>query len=476
MHSLSHRSRLVLGLLSLAQLMVILDISAVNVALPELSRSLDIAPADIQWTITSYSLLFGSLLVLGGRAADRLGRRRMFLAGLGAFTAASLVAALAPSAGVLYAARAAQGIGAAMLSPAALSIITTTFTTRRERAVALGVWGAVGGAGAAIGVLMGGVLTELIDWRAIFFVNLPVAALVGGALPRLVPADAEGPRWRGLDLLGALTATASLAAILYALSDASDIGWTAARTLILGGAGVAGLAAFVALERRTAQPLLRLERLADRGRAVGLALMLPASAILFGAFLLTSVYLQEVLGASALMTGVEFLPIAIAAGLGAHLGSQLIRRAGLRVTMAGAFGLAGAGMLLMSQVDASGGYLADVLPGMLVTGAGLGVAMVSVAIAVLTGAQEDDAGMLSGLNSTGHEVGGAFGVAALTTIATSGLGAATGAGALASGLGDGFLAAAGIAGAGLVLALALLPSAERFLPQLHDSAEPVRIH
>jgi EmrB/QacA subfamily drug resistance transporter len=476
MHSLSHRSRLVLGLLSLAQLMVILDISAVNVALPELSRSLDIAPADIQWTITSYSLLFGSLLVLGGRAADRLGRRRMFLAGLGAFTAASLVAALAPSAGVLYAARAAQGIGAAMLSPAALSIITTTFTDRRDRAVALGVWGAVGGGGAAIGVLMGGVLTEWIDWRAIFFVNLPVAALVGGALPRLVPADAESPRWRGLDLRGALLATASLASILYALSDASDIGWSAARTLILGAVGTAGLAAFVALERRTAQPLLRLERLAERGRAVGLALMLPASAILFGSFLLTSVYLQEVLGSSPLETGLEFLPIAAAAGLGAHLGGRLIRQAGVRVAMAAAFALAGAGMLLLSQVDASGSYLGDVLPGMLVTGVGLGVAMVSVAIAVLTGAQEDDAGMLSGLNSTGHEVGGAFGVAALTTIATGGLGASSGVGALAGGLSDAFLVAAGIAGAGLVLALALLPSAGGFLPQLRDSAEPVSIH
>jgi EmrB/QacA subfamily drug resistance transporter len=476
MQSLSPPSRLVLGLLCLAQLMVILDISAVNVALPDLSRSLEIAPADIEWTITSYSLLFGSLLLLGGRAADRLGRRRMFLAGLGAFAAASLAAALAPSAGVLYAARAAQGIGAAMLSPAALSIITMTFANKRERTVALGVWGAVGGAGAAIGVLMGGVLTEWIDWRAIFFVNLPVAALVGFALPRLVPADAERPRWGGLDLRGALLATASLAAILYALSDASDIGWTAARTLILGGAGVAGLAAFVALEGRTARPLLRLERLADRGRAAGLVLMLPASAVLFGSFLLTSVYLQGVLGASALTTGLEFVPIAIAAGVGAHLGGQLIRHAGVRVAMAGAFALAGAGMLLLSRVDASGSYLGDVLPGMLVTGAGLGVAMVSVAIAVLTGAQDDDAGMLSGLNSTGHEVGGAFGVAALTTIATSGLGVASGAGALANGLGDAFLAAAGIAGAGLVLALALLPSGGSFLPQLRDAAEPVRIH
>ena len=225
-------------LLSVAQLMVILDISAVNVALPDLSADLGIARADIGWTITSYSLIFGSLLLFGGRAADLLGRRRVFLAGLGVFTASSLVTALAGDATVLFAARAGQGLGAAMLSPAALSIITTSFHGP-QRAKALGVWGAVGGAGAAIGVLVGGALTELVDWRAIFFVNLPIGALLAAGAMHVIPADTARPRWRGLDLRGALLATASLGALVYALSQAQDAGWTSMQTLGIGGAAIA---------------------------------------------------------------------------------------------------------------------------------------------------------------------------------------------------------------------------------------------
>jgi EmrB/QacA subfamily drug resistance transporter len=461
--TLSPARRALLFLLATAQLMVILDISAVNVALPDLSRDLGIARGDLEWTITSYSLLFGSLLLLGGRAADLLGRRRTFLTGLGLFTVASLAAATAPSAGALYAARAGQGIGAAMLSPAALSILTTAFASGRERAIALGVWGAVGGAGGAIGVLLGGVLTEWIGWRAIFFVNVPVGAALAIGLLRAVPADAAPPRWRGLDVRGALVATASLATLLYALAGADDHGWTGTRTLVLGGVALAGLAAFVALERRAARPLLRVERLADRAVGGGWASMLLASAVLMGSFLLTSVYLQEILGASPLETGLEFLPIALATGAGAHVGGQLVRRLGVRLPMALAFALAGAGTLVLSGVDAGGSYVADVLPGMLVTGFGLGIAMVAVAISILTGADEDDAGMLSGLSTTGHEVGGAFGVAALTTIATNGIG-------------DAFLAAAGIAGAGLGVALVILPRADRFLVALRQAPPPVSIH
>jgi EmrB/QacA subfamily drug resistance transporter len=479
MASLTPRRRAVLLLLCLAQLMVILDISAVNVALPDLSRDLSIARESVEWTITSYSLLFGSLLLLGGRAADLLGRRRMFMAGLTVFTGASLAAALAPSAGALYAARAGQGIGAAALSPAALSIITTTFASGRERAMALGVWGAVGGAGAAVGVLLGGVLTDWIDWRAIFFVNVPIGALLAISLRRLVVADAVPPRWRGLDLRGALVATASLAALLYAIADADDAGWTAAQTLGLGGVGLVGLIGFAALERRTARPLLRMERLAERAVGGGWALMLLASAILMGSFLLTSIYLQEVLGGSPLETGLEFLPIALAVGAGAHAGGHLVHRLGVRAPLALAFGLAGAGALLLSRVDGHGSYLGDVLPGMLIAGVGLGVAMVSVAVAMLTGAREEDAGMLSGLNATGHELGGSLGVAALTTIAAgaidTGAGSPAGAG-MAAGLGDAFLAAAAIAGIGLVVALAVLPAAGRFLPRLREAPAAVSIH
>src|SRR3954469_19626426 len=246
----SPTKRALLGVLLIAQLMVIIDISAVNVALPDLARDLGISGADIGWTITAYSLVFGSLLLLGGRAADLLGRRRVFLTGLGLFTATSLASAMAGSAAALFAARAGQGLGAAMLSPAALSIITSSFHGT-ARAKALAAWGAVGGAGAALGVLVGGVLTELVDWRLIFFVNLPVAAALAFAARKVVPADAEPPRWRGLDLRGAALATGSLAAIVYAITQAAQAGWSSGQTLGIGGAGVLGLIAFAICERHT---------------------------------------------------------------------------------------------------------------------------------------------------------------------------------------------------------------------------------
>lgn len=470
--------RTLLVLLSLAQLMVILDISAVNVALPTLSRDLGIARGDLEWTITSYSLLFGSLLLLGGRAADLLGRRRTFLTGLMLFTGASLVAALAPSAGALYVSRGAQGIGAALLSPAALSIITTTFSPGRERAMALGIWGAVGGAGAAVGVLLGGILTDWISWRAIFFINAPIGVLVAFGVLHLVSADADRPCWHGLDLGGALLATASLAGLLESLAGAHDAGWLSARTIGLGMAAVLGLTAFALFERRSAHPLLRVELLADRAIAGGWVSMLLGTAILVGSFLLTSMYLQEVLGASPLETGLGFLPIAIAAGVGAHLGSQLVQRLGVRALLAAAFGIAGIGMLLLSRIGGSGSYGEDILPGMLITGFGLGIVLVSATVAVLTSAGKDDAGMLSGLNSTGHEIGGALGLAMLTTIAAQAIGNAafTDHAAMASGLGHAFLAAAWLAGAGLLLALVLLPAAREFLPQLRGAGQPMAIH
>jgi EmrB/QacA subfamily drug resistance transporter len=469
MSTLSPPQRAVLALLALAQLMVILDISAVNVALPDLSRDLGIARGDLEWTITSYSLLFGSLLLLGGRAADLLGRRRTFLAGLILFVTASLAAALAPSAGALYAARASQGVGAALLSPAALSIITTTFASARERAVALGVWGAVGGTGAAAGVLLGGVLTDWLGWRAIFFINVPLGVLLAVGVLRAVRPDPTPARGRGLDLRGALVGTASLAVLLYALAGADDVGWAAPRTLALGGIALAGLAAFAALESRAARPLLRVDALADRAVGGGSALMLLAAAVLMGSFLLTSVYLQEVLDVSPLQAGLAFLPIALATAVGAHAGSHAVRRAGVRAPMAVAFALAAGGMLLLSRVDGGGSYAVGVLPGMLIAGVGLGLAMVCVAVAVLTGARQDDAGMLSGLNTTGHEVGGALGVAALATVAA-------GADPLAAGIGNAFLAAAAVAGAGVPLALVLLPGAGRFLRRMQHSPQAVSIH
>jgi EmrB/QacA subfamily drug resistance transporter len=451
-----------LGVLLLAQLMVIIDISAVNVALPDMAHDLGIAGADVGWTITAYSLVFGSLLLLGGRAADLLGRRRVFLFGLTVFTAASLGSAAADSPSLLFAARAAQGLGAAMLSPAALSIIMTAFKGP-HRTQALGAWGAVGGAGAAVGVLAGGALTEL-DWRAIFLINLPIGlALAAGAL-RVVPRDTGASRWRGLDLAGAAVATASLGALVYALSQADTAGWTSAQTLGIGGGALLGLGAFAVLESRSARPLLRVERLADRAVGGGFVLMLAASAVLFGTFLLSSMYLQNVLGTGALETGLMFLPLAVAAGAGAHAGSHLIAKAGVRLPMAAGFTVAAGGTLLLSGVDSGGSYLADVLPGVVVAGLGLGVVLVAVGVAVLTGARDEETGMLSGLNTTGHEIGGALGVAVLVTIASAG------------GIADAFLAAAAISLAGAVVALLVLPPARTFVPKMRLAPSSMPVH
>jgi EmrB/QacA subfamily drug resistance transporter len=454
--------------------MVILDITAVNIALPSLSRDLGISGANISWTITSYTLIFGSLLLFGGRAADLLGRRRVFLTGLGVFTASSLASALAGTAATLYAARMGQGLGAAMLSPAALSIITTTFHGSR-RAKALAAWGAVGGAGAAIGVLVGGVLTELADWRMIFYVNLPVAAVLALAALRFVPADTKKPQWRGLDLRGAVLATTSLAVIVYGITQADGAGWTSAQTLVTGFAGIAGLGAFAALERRTDKPLLQVQRLADRATGGGLVLMVLAAGMIFGVFLLCSLYLQNVLGTGPLGTGLAFIPLALAAGVGAHAGGHLVNHGGVRIPLAGAFAVTAVGMTLLAHVDGNGSYLRDVLPGMLVAGLGLGVAVVSVSIAMLTGARAEETGMLSGLNSTGHELGGTIGIAIFSTIAAGATGGLTGPEA-AGGIADAFLAAAVLASAGSLLALVALPNAARFLPKLRLNPQAMPMH
>src|SRR5581483_7121871 len=269
-----------LPLLLVAQLMVILDITAVNIAMPSLAHDLKISGASISWTITAYSLVFGSLLLLGGRAADLLGRRRMFFTGLGIFTTTSLASAMAGSAAALFAARAGQGLGAAMLSPAALSIITSNFHGP-ARSKALAAWGAVGGAGAALGVLVGGVLTEVADWRMIFFVNLPVAIALAIGARKVIPADTEMPRWRGLDLRGAILATGSLGAIVYTITQAENVGWTSPQTLVTGATGLIGLAAFGFAESRTAQPLLRIGQLRDRALGGGLLLALVNAGLMF---------------------------------------------------------------------------------------------------------------------------------------------------------------------------------------------------
>jgi EmrB/QacA subfamily drug resistance transporter len=468
-----HAARWLLPVLLVAQLMVILDITAVNIALPHIAADLKLTGSSVSWTITSYSLIFGSLLLLGGRAADLLGRRRMFVTGLGVFTASSLASALAGSAAALFAARAGQGLGAAMLSPAALSIITSSFAGSR-RAKALAAWGAVGGAGAAIGVLAGGLLTEFADWRMIFYVNLPVAALLLVASLKIVPADPNAPRWSGLDLPGAALATGSLAGIVYAITQADAAGWSSLQTHVLGLGGLAGLGAFAVVERHASAPLLRIDRIADRGVGGGLVLMLAAAGSIFGLFLLCSLYLQNVLGMGPLSTGLSFIPLALAAGLGAHAAGHVVAAHGVRGPLAAAFGVAAAGMLLLSRVGENGTYLRDVLPGMLVAGAGLGVAVVAVSMAILTGTREEESGMISGLNSTGHEIGGTLGIAVFSTIA-AGSGALLGPQA-ASGIADAFLVAALLATLAGGTAIAVLPGARQFLPKLRLNPHAIPMH
>ena len=472
--SAPERLKQLLLVLCTAQLMVILDITAVNVALPDLARGLGIDGGDIGWTITSYSLIFGSLLLLGGRAADLVGPRRMFMTGLGLFTIASIVAATAGGAGALFAARGAQGLGAAMLSPAALSILMSTFREGHQRTHALAAWGAVGGAGAAVGVLMGGVLTELVGWQAIFLVNVPVGICLAIAAHRIVAPDTAAPRWSGFDLRGAALATTGLGAIVYALSQAAGSGWSSAEVLGTGGAGLAGLVAFVVAERRTTHPLLRIDRLADRGVGGGLLMMLMAAAALFGLFLLASLYMQEVLGAGPLETGLAFLPLAVALAAGVHVGSHVVTHAGVRAPMVAGFAVTAAGILLLSAVDVGGSYLTDILPGMLVAGLGLGVVLVTVSVSVMTGAADSETGILSGLNTTGHEIGGSIGIAAVATIAAGSTGLNV-PGLVADGIGDAFLALAGLAALASLAAFVVIPSAAHFLPKLR-LAPRVAIH
>jgi predicted MFS family arabinose efflux permease len=343
-----------------------------------------------------------------------------------------------------------------------------------RRAKALAAWGAVGGAGAAIGVLLGGVLTELADWRMIFYVNLPVAAALAVAALKVIPADTGKPRWKGLDLRGALVATTSLGAIVFAITQAEGAGWTSVQTHLFGLGGLAGLAAFAALERRTDAPLLRIERLADRAVGGGLFLMLAAAGSIFGLFLLSSLYLQNVLGWGPLTTGLAFIPLALAAGVGAHGAAPVVGKHGVRGPLAGAFLVAAAGMALLAHVGENGSYARDVLPGMLVAGLGLGVAVVSVSIAILTGAREDETGMISGLNSTGHEIGGTVGIAIFSTIA-AGSGAIAGPQA-ASGIAHAFVAAALIASVASLVALAVLPRARHFVPRLRLSPSAMPSH
>jgi EmrB/QacA subfamily drug resistance transporter len=438
----------VLIVLCTAQFMVVLDMTVVNVALPSIGRALGFAGGDLPWVLTAYVLLSGGLMLLGGRAADVAGRRRVFLAGLALFTAASLASGLAPDAGALIAARAGQGLGAALLTPAALSIISTTYAGE-QRAAALSAWGAIGAGGAAAGVLVGGVLTSWLGWRSVFLINVPVGLAAAALSLRLVPRSRPLPGiGRELDLLGALLATAGLVTGVYAVTGAPAHGWGSARTLLLLTASLGLLAAFAVAERSAGRPLVPPGTWRTRSLVAGLAVMLGATGILVGTFFLNSLYLQDVQGASPLRAGLEFLPLVAVVGVGAHSTSRLLPQVGSRVLAVVGLVLMCAGALLLAGLSARSGYATGVLPGLLVLGVGTGVVFPAVSVTAMSEATDERAGLASGLLTSAHDIGAAVGVAVFSVVATVG----------AAGYRHGFTVAAVIA-AGLALtALLALPA------------------
>ena len=438
--------------LSVAQFMVILDATVVNVALPSIARSLSFPAGGLQWVVTAYVLASGGLVLLGGRAADVAGRRRTFLAGLALFTTASLASGIAPAAGTLIAARAGQGLGAALLTPAALSIITTSYAGA-QRATALGVWGAIGGAGAAAGVLAGGILTTWLGWRSVFLVNVPIGVVAGLLSLHLVPRHRPQRRVvRELDLPGAALAVAGLVTAAYTLAGAPAHGWGSARTLLPLALAVALLAGFAAVERSARRPLVPPQLWRARSLVAGVLVMFGATGILVGTFFLNSLYLQDVQRASSLRVGLEFLPLALVIGAGAHLAARLLPRAGSRVLIVAGLVVMGAGALLLTGVSARSGYLTGFLPGLLVVGMGTGLVFPATAITAMTGIAEDRAGLASGLMTTAHEIGAALGVAVFSAVAVAA------GGGIAAGYRHGFMVAAAVAAVLAVMAAMAVPA------------------
>lgn len=448
-------------LLGLAQFMVILDITVVNVALPSIGHDLAFAESELQWVITAYVLFTGGLLMLGGRATDLFGRRRVFLTGLATFTAASLASGLASSPEMLIAARALQGIGAAMLTPGALAIVTTTYEGR-QRTTALAAWSAISSGGAAVGVVLGGLLTSAFGWEAVFFINVPIGVLTGIGVLRVVPALPAVAAGRRLDLAGAVTAVAGLVILLYGIEGANEHGWGSARTIGLIVAAGALLAAFAAIERRVAEPLVPPVTWRNRPLVAGSTLILIATGLLIGVFFLNTLYLQDVLGWSALETGLAFLPLVVVIAVGANTANRFIGRLGARNLAALGLVLVAVGAALLALAPDQAAYGTDLLPGFLVIGLGVGLVFPAGSIAAMSRVDEESAGIASGLLTTGHELGAAFGVAAISAVATA-------ASTFLAGYADGFVAVAVIAG--LVTAVSLWAT-----PAVRPSAAAERSH
>jgi EmrB/QacA subfamily drug resistance transporter len=470
------RKWLALALLSVVQFMVVLDLAVANVALPSIKVDLGFSQENLQWVISSYALVFGGFLLLGGRAADLLGRRRLFLAGLVVFTLASLLAGFAWSEASLIAARGLQGLGAAVITPAALSILSTTFVEGHERNIALGVWSAVGGFGAAAGLLMGGILTDTVGWDWIFFVNVPVGVVAIASTPRLL-SESRDARVKSFDAVGAVLVTVGLSSLVYTITQAGQDGWLAGRTVVFFAVGLLLLLGFAAWELRHPEPLIRLGifrlRTVSAANVVGLMLNITT----LSTFLTLTLYMQQVLGYSAMKTGFGFLAIAGNAIVSSTVAAQLVTRVGVKPVLVTGLTALAAGILYLTQISVGGSYAADLLPGFLLIALGVGFSFVPISIAALAGVEPAEAGLASGLMNTSQQIGGALGIAALSTIATTRAddalaGGATQTSALVTGFHGAFVATVIVAGLGIALALTLIRRNDLEDGAEHVEAEP----
>ncbi len=456
------RQRALLVLVCLAQLMVILDVSIVNVALPSIRGGLRFSATGLQWVVNAYTLTFAGFLLLGGRAADLLGRRRVFLAGTALFAVASLACALADSRALLIGARALQGVGGAVISPASLAIIATSFREGGERSRALGVWGAMGGLGGSLGVLLGGVLTQAFGWPAIFLVNVPIGIAVIACSRRLIPAGRASGEGRHFDAAGALLITGGLTALVYAIVRTDTLGWGAAGVLAPLAAGASLIGAFMFVEGRVArEPLMPLRVFGMvRLRAANLIVFMLYASV-FAIWFFLSLYLQQVLRYDALQTGLCFLPMTLAIMFASTLAPRVVAAWGERRVLSVGMLCATAGLLLLTGVRGHGSYVADVLPGGLLAAIGLGMSLVPATIAAVAGVSAGESGLASGMLNTSRLIGGALGLAILSTIAASRtradlLAGASGPAALSGGFRLAFAVAGGFSLLGALAAATLL--------------------
>jgi EmrB/QacA subfamily drug resistance transporter len=449
---------LVLVLICLAQFMVILDATIVNVALPSIQKDLRLSEANLQWIVNAYTLVFGGFLLLGGRAGALLGRKRLFLIGLVIFTCASLVNGLAANSGMLIGFRAVQGLGAALISPAALSIISTTFAEGKERARALGVWAAIAIGGSAIGLVLGGWLTQSFSWRWIFFVNVPVGVVAFFLSWRIVPESRDEKAHRSFDIAGAVTATGGLMALVYAMVSAESSGWGSTKVISFFTVAAVLLCAFLVIERRTTGPLVRLSIFRVRSLATANISMFFAASGIFAMFFFNTLYIQRVLGYRPLKAGLAFLPFSGGIMISAGLASVLAPRVGVRLVAAIGMVVSILGMLLLVRLPVHGSYVADVLPSIILMSLGMGAVFMPLTLIATTGLDDEDQGLASGLFNTSQQVGGSLGLAILSTLAASETKAfhGTKAAALVHGFHYAFAGAAGLIGLALVLMIAML--------------------